>query len=800
VTPDPITIIENALHAHGRTVKRAGDKLTAQCPAHDDSSPSLSVGLGNQRDAVVHCHAGCRPDDIMDALGVKWTDLGPTEPADDTIREWVYTDEHGRPLFKVVRRPGKRFTQHAMDVVTGEWLPTLGKARRVIYRLPEVTAAAKAGETIWIAEGEKDVDALVRAGVVATCNPGGAKKWRDDYARHLKGAAEVVIVADRDTPGLEHAEQVACSLNGTKWRVVQAAVGKDAYDHLSGGKTLDEFVPLNGTDGATEPAWPDAIPLGETHTSVVFPVDALPPDVAAHVRAVAGEMQVAADLPAMLAIAAMAAAISRRWRASLIPGGWNEPTNVYIVIALPPSAGKSPVVNRMFGAFYDYEQNVRPVIEMQRESVELKQRIITKQMKRAEDKGDVTEAQIALDELRALKLPVVPRLIADDATPEALQILLADQGENLALISTEGGPFDIMAGRYSDRANLDVYLKAWGGDPLRVDRVGRASLTMQSPTLTIGLTVQPSVIESLARTAEFKGRGLSARFMYAIPVDFVGTRDYINPPPPNQQARAAYDRRLGDLIADDADPQSVSFSDDALATFKRWMQRIEERRRPDGDLRPLAEWSTKMVSTVARVAALLAVWERSTEIDVDHIERAITIGAYWIDHARVVHEMWEVDDRIAGARAVLDWARQRELSEFSVRDVHASLRKRFPAVEDVRPALMILTERGWIRPLFDGPLVLGVRGKESPRFAVRSADSVDNSDLDGKSAQVVDHVDHVPKSVFEDLSLSLIPATETRHSAHGPHGTQLADLPPDPTASESPQSVADDYDPAEDPF
>ena len=63
-------------------------------------------------------------------------------------------------------------------------------------------------------EGEKDVHALERAGVVATCNPGGAGKWREEYSEVLREAV-VVIIADKDKPGQAHARQVMASLKGS---------------------------------------------------------------------------------------------------------------------------------------------------------------------------------------------------------------------------------------------------------------------------------------------------------------------------------------------------------------------------------------------------------------------------------------------------------------------------------------------------------------------------------------------------------------------------------------------------------
>ncbi|MGZ4373060.1 MAG: toprim domain-containing protein, partial [Gaiellaceae bacterium] len=116
----------------------------------------------------------------------------------------------------------------------------------MLYWLPRVLEAVAADETVYVVEGEKDVHALERAGVVATTNAMGAGKWRKEYAKTLRGA-DVVIIADGDTAGREHAAKVAASLDDVARSVliVEAAEGKDAADHLGAGHTVDEFVPCS---------------------------------------------------------------------------------------------------------------------------------------------------------------------------------------------------------------------------------------------------------------------------------------------------------------------------------------------------------------------------------------------------------------------------------------------------------------------------------------------------------------------------------------------------------------------------
>ncbi|MDP9359798.1 MAG: hypothetical protein M3R02_31845 [Chloroflexota bacterium] len=57
------------------------------------------------------------------------------------------------------------------------------------------------------------MDALHSHGFVATCNAGGAGKWRDEFARWFRGR-DIVVLPDDDEPGRRHAEQVARSLCG----------------------------------------------------------------------------------------------------------------------------------------------------------------------------------------------------------------------------------------------------------------------------------------------------------------------------------------------------------------------------------------------------------------------------------------------------------------------------------------------------------------------------------------------------------------------------------------------------------
>jgi putative DNA primase/helicase len=92
----------------------------------------------------------------------------------------------------------------------------------------------------------------------------------------------------------------------------------------------------------------------------------------------------------------------------------------------------------------------------------------------------------------------VPRLFTDDTTPEKLANLLLVNQERMAVISDEGGTFEVLSGLYSNgKSNVNTYLKAHSGTPVRVDRQ-LGSVILDKPALSFGLAVHPDVISGLA--------------------------------------------------------------------------------------------------------------------------------------------------------------------------------------------------------------------------------------------------------------------------------------------------------------
>lgn len=235
-------------------VKKSGGGFMARCPAHDDGKASLSISPGRDHPVVLHCHANCDPDDILARLGLTWADLSDPKPRRDDGEVWTpagpavavydYRDEQGQVLFQVCRTANKDFRQRVPDpTAKSGYRWRLDSVRRVLYRLPELIDAVNGARDVFICEGEKDVHTLEAHGLAATCNPGGAGKWREEYAEFFRDAS-VLIVADKDTPGRAHARQVRDALAGVARElcIVEAVEGcKDVTDHLNAGHALADM-------------------------------------------------------------------------------------------------------------------------------------------------------------------------------------------------------------------------------------------------------------------------------------------------------------------------------------------------------------------------------------------------------------------------------------------------------------------------------------------------------------------------------------------------------------------------------
>lgn len=236
--------------------KRGNDQYDVLCPVHGDKNSSAGVKLAPSGSILLNCMAGCSTEDLVNAAGLDWKDLFPPDDGsferESTVpvADYVYTDAEGVPLYRVSKYRDaygkKSFRQQASDG-KGGWLPNLGTATRVPYKLPEVARAAKNERRVIIVEGEKDVETLCKHGLIATTTPGGSGGWRPAYAEHFKGA-EVIVIPDNDIPGKKYAKAICTDLKNAKILDLPGLAEKEDVTDWLGKHPIAELLTLLGPE------------------------------------------------------------------------------------------------------------------------------------------------------------------------------------------------------------------------------------------------------------------------------------------------------------------------------------------------------------------------------------------------------------------------------------------------------------------------------------------------------------------------------------------------------------------------
>ena len=482
----------------------------------------------------------------------------------------------------------------------------------------------------------------------------------------------------------------------------------------------DELIKIVESAMKYQPAPEEPVPLDLMSAAKLppFPAEVLAvadQSLADFVRDIAAVRQVPLDLPGMMVLSTLAACTSRRVRVK-IGQSHSVWTNIYAAVSMEPGSRKSAVLRDVTAPLELIEaEELERIMPVRRQMLERQAadegRI--KMLRAKATKASDAECEKTLNEIACIQASMVepvpePRLIiGGDISMEKIGVLLAEHGERLALFDDEGGVFQMMAGLYnSGKMQLDIMLKCWAGDPHRVDRMGRESIHLKAPLLTVGLCVQPDVIQSLADQKAFRGRGLVGRFCYAIPRSNVGQRLY-----QERGLRAdladAYGRLVSDLyhaLNDVEEPLRLSISGEALVIWRQFHDRIERDMVTGGKLADCTDWGSKLAGTVAGIAGTMHCIRYREEdpemhaIGADIVLAAWAIGEYLVEHALVTFGVMRVDPDADLAQKILDWVKEEGLAEFSMKSLQRRFRSKSRQSE-FYGALSILTERGYIERL-----------------------------------------------------------------------------------------------------
>ncbi len=468
--------------------------------------------------------------------------------------------------------------------------------------------------------------------------------------------------------------------------------------------------------GGTNNAWPTPVPFRVARSGPDFPVDALVEPFASYAAALSREKGTPVDLACMLILAMVAGAL--QGKVFVHRPGHDEPVSLWTCGLMSPSERKSAIygalkvpIDELQG---ETDRTELPRWKEAKEEVDALDEAIGKERKRVLGKGAPRDR---LEDLRAQRAatPVLhppQRFAVDDVTPEKLAVHMSENGGRAFMGSAEGDTlFRIALGHYTDgQSNLDVYLKGYSGEHLRVDRLSRPAVTVRRAALSLALATQPAALQDRV-SSESRGRGFLARFLFYRPTSMVGFRtERTEPVDPGltQQYRASMTALwktnagrddLGEWVQ-----APVNLTAEAEAAWWSYNVEIETAQRPGGALADLHDFAGKHAGKVLRVACVLHAMEHPTEdpasraIGAEAMANAIRIGRYALDHLLALEMLDPVAPEVALAERILAWLRNGGRRSFTKRELFDGHRAWFGENADrVDAPLRALEVHGYIR-------------------------------------------------------------------------------------------------------
>ena len=543
------------------------------------------------------------------------------------------------------------------------------------YRLPELLEAGTE-ETIFVVEGEKDVDRLHAHGLVATCNFDGAGKWLDSYTETMVGR-NVVVLTDNDDDGRAHGELVASKLHGkaASIRVVELPglpEKGDVCDWFDNGGTVEELTAIVGEAEKWEPSPSDG--------PEPFPMDALPEVVRRYVEEASDSLGCDPAFVAAPLLVVLAAAIGD-FCVIKLKATWKEPSILWVAVIAPSASQKTPAINLALAplhpinrrGFRDHEKVMQ---EFERDMLLYEGDLAD--WKRTGRKNDDPPPEKP-------QRPECKRYIVSDITMEALADRLSSNPHGLLVFVDElagwVGSFD--AYRSGSNKDESAWLAIHSGSPLTVDRkTGKPTTYIERPTVSIIGGIQPGVFASLFGGKDGKQKsecGMTQRLLICEPPLKAKTwRPDAIIDTETEKAIFEVVKKLVELspsIGPDGErvPHSIDLDRDAKATWERFFnEHAHETHNSTGAIR--AHWG-KLEAYAARLALVLHLAEfefddnAPTKINVRSMAAGIRVARWFGGEAqRIYAKVLGVDGEVdTEQRDLIAWI-ERKGGSATVRD------------------------------------------------------------------------------------------------------------------------------------
>jgi Protein of unknown function (DUF3987) len=378
-------------------------------------------------------------------------DEGP-RVRDDEIRRHVYR-RGGVPVRIKIKKNDKTFS-NTYRVIGADGVPgwQFGKPEG-FEDIPYFVVGADPfdatieGPIFWT-EGEKDVEALSKAGLPAFTF-GGTSDLPTGCEQYVVGR-HVVVLADNDTGGRRHAEDKAALVASmvASVKVIHFPELKnkqDVSDWFEAGHTIEDL--LDRVE--TTPRWEESAASGPIPLVPVlapptpYPVDALGPCLGPAAVAIAHKVQTPIEIAAQSVLAA--AALGAQAHADVrMPFGQPRPLSLMLITVASSGDRKTTTDVEALWAIRRREQALGAEYEQALPTWKIAVSAWAAEKKKIESEKKMTyaERKEKLERLAAEPpQPLFPLLTAPDPTIEGLIKAWSNAPASLGLFSAEGGQF-----------------------------------------------------------------------------------------------------------------------------------------------------------------------------------------------------------------------------------------------------------------------------------------------------------------------------------------------------------------------
>lgn len=353
-----------------------------------------------------------------------------------------------------------------------------------------------------------------------------------------------------------------------------------------------------------------------------YPLDALGPTLASAARAIMDKVRVPDGIAAQSVLGAAGLAVQPFVDVRL-PTTEIRPTCLFMTTVAASGDRKSSADGFALQGVRDAEADLWRHYRTDKASFEIEETAYREQYNRAKKhKTDPAEAirQIGEEPIA----PPMPIILATEGTIEGLQKLFIEARPSMGLFSDEGG---VWLGGFG--MNDDNRLKTaaalsefWDGKPIKRVRAGEGLTLLQGRRLSFHMMIQPEIAEKLLGNGELRGQGLLSRLLVTAPTSLAGTRFHRPLRPETDMDLEAYTRRLYGIMSRplpmdpetfELTPRAIDMTPDAAAMWWEFADYVEGKIGAGKDWDPIRGVVGKLPEQAARLATVVAVFERGRD-------------------------------------------------------------------------------------------------------------------------------------------------------------------------------------------